>query len=279
MGQFQENFAALAEGASGAPKVQTAAVTANTIRRDPLATSASNGSTIGNTYTLAGGTYSWWTAATNGVTATFGQYDVDAGTLGFASASATTKIIYERYIQSSPPYDLGDGGIPLFMFLLIDSSGVVTGTQVATDPPWANNGPTNIAPERYAQDGRGYRRFKRCGGFDGPWLHDAWRDPTWRLRLLHDDVELFDDWCEITQEIKNRDQEIVPHPFGTLPPGWRVLLLDVFAGDFGGVMRARYDDDPSEVGRMLRTGGVVFDNRRTIMRAPAAVMPVRARLR
>jgi hypothetical protein len=41
------------------------------------------------------------------------------------------------YIQSSPPYDLGDGEIPLFIFALVDSDGYPRATVIAHDPPWS----------------------------------------------------------------------------------------------------------------------------------------------
>lgn len=41
-----------------------------------------------------------------------------------------------EYLQASPPYDLGDGEVPLFIFLLLDASGHPRVSYVAPDPPW-----------------------------------------------------------------------------------------------------------------------------------------------
>ena len=42
----------------------------------------------------------------------------------------------QLYIIASPPYDLGDGEIPLFVYAEVDETGKVLATYAAQDPPW-----------------------------------------------------------------------------------------------------------------------------------------------
>src|SRR3990167_709514 len=66
----------------------------------------------------------------------------------------------QRYVQASPPYNLGDGDVPLFVFVVVNSLGKIESTYVAQDPPWANNGPTNIQPDFIDLQGRKFRKTR-----------------------------------------------------------------------------------------------------------------------
>jgi hypothetical protein len=71
--------------------------------------------------------------------------------MGFGNANQATRTCYltSRYIQASPPYNLGDGDIPLFVYVLIDNTTLaVEGVSVATDPHWAYNGDNLLVPDR-----------------------------------------------------------------------------------------------------------------------------------
>ena len=52
------------------------------------------------------------------------------------STGTNQAFLFNNYLQSSPPYDLGDGEIPLFAFILRDKSGNPVLTSLSQDPPW-----------------------------------------------------------------------------------------------------------------------------------------------
>lgn len=62
---------------------------------------------------------------------------------GYRIIAGTTVTIFaqQRYINSSPPFDLGDGEVGGFIFALIDGNGDIQSTYVADVPPWGYNGP------------------------------------------------------------------------------------------------------------------------------------------
>ena len=127
------------------------------------------------------------------------------------------------YINASPPYDLGDGEIPLFVYALIkNGTGEVINTNLAPDPIWAYNGPTNWAPhakgnKMMVKDMTGisdtFATAKATGG-------QALADYTHQLR----EAPLVE--IEITQEIKNADMDIISDPWGENIPGHTIVMLD-----------------------------------------------------
>jgi len=257
MTKIRDNPIAITEGASGAPKIQTAAleqtggseaVTTATIRagavgNSELASAAvkqsnlsttdeeSSATTVTSVLTLSGGGYSFGPRArvsinttdcflvSNGL-ASNAQHGID-GNLELNIALTTTNTAYislgdagttrtvyamSRYINSSPPFDLGDGEIPLFVWVLLNSSGNIISTQVSEVPPWAYNGPTDISHDRIDKlTGKKYRT----------------------IRQLNESTGLIEvEEIEITQEIKNRDMPLLPHPFASKTQDQEVILLD-----------------------------------------------------
>jgi hypothetical protein len=214
------NFAALAGGHSGAPTFISSAFSPGALHQSHLASATASGTGSGTSYTLTGGTYSWWTAGGNGEP--FNAGDTSAGVIGVSGIS-----IDERYIQSSPPYNLGDGDIPLFMLATVAPSGAIVTLSVAPDPPWANNGPTNIAPERIDPvTRRGYRYYAMVGD---TLLVDVLRTPRGRQQMLRGELDVRSVELEITQEIKNRDISVVPHNWPGLNPAASVVMLNPFS--------------------------------------------------
>jgi hypothetical protein len=66
-----------------------------------------------------------------------------AARIGIYSSFGSTQTcyLYSRYIQSSPPYMIGDKEWGHFLFLLREiSTGKIVGSSEAEDPPWAYNG-------------------------------------------------------------------------------------------------------------------------------------------
>jgi len=167
MTRMRNNPIAISEGSSGAPKLQTAAYQAGSVDQaaignaavgqGELKTATASGSTTilggGTSVSLTGGSHSWWTAGGSGTgngVLGFSHTDTAAGVIGLGPAGGTSQTFYrdERYIQASPPYDMGDGEVPLFIFALIDNaSGKIDCLEVGQEPTWAYHGPTIITPQ------------------------------------------------------------------------------------------------------------------------------------
>lgn len=137
-----------------------------------------------------------------------------AWSMSFYNASAYTYYFQARYIQASPPYDLGYGEIPLFMFATIDkNSGKVSRLDLALDAPWHYNGPTNIKADVY-KDNNSFKYIKPVETEllnEGISLIDMSHSNrrAYLARLRDEKPELI----SLSQNIKNADIDIVPHPF------------------------------------------------------------------
>ena len=127
------------------------------------------------------------------------------------SAGSFTVTARSRYIQASPPYDIGDGECHSFIYLLIDNStGNIDSGYHAPDPVWANNGPTCIRPE-YKHHGKGYRIIQTID-----------KSKSFEDSSRYSSIEQ-----EITNDFKNSDMVLIPHPFqGNDLTGKSVVLID-----------------------------------------------------
>jgi len=261
MTKIRDNPIAITEGASGAPKIQTAAleqtggseaVTTATIRAGAVTQTEIASAAVGQgelktltqdaTYTgsVSGSTtqYDYFTLTspkyTTGfeirgytsdpVAAAVGLQNADSSTSAHQTGTSSSYSSFSRhmqamrynnqggsrtlsidaditYVTSSPPYDLGDGEIPLFIFILLDSSNNPCGVITDKTPPWVYNGPTRANPDFYDK-GVGYYAKKTINETTG---------------------EIDSEIIEITQSVKNADMNIIPHPFVTRN---QVVLLD-----------------------------------------------------
>lgn len=128
-----------------------------------------------------------------------------------ASTPGVTVYASQRYINSSPPFDLGNGEVGGFFFALVNSSGDIVSHYAADVPPWGYNGPTNIcATHQCKATGKKFRTVTQDLTFEQ--VMDGLK-PKAKLE-------------EITHEIKNRDMALIPHPFGEIPEGHTVVMLD-----------------------------------------------------
>lgn len=291
MGQVMENFTSIAAGDSGAPRVATAALAERCVTQAKLSTTTASGSTSSSaftiSYTLVGGTYSWWTASLAGATSSefdtggFGGGNSAAGTISVVNISGGSRTLHvdERYVQSSPPYDIGDGEIPLFCFLLMNQNGSIAAIQIAQDPPWAYHGPTNIAAQRWI-NGKPYRKYKRVG-FGGELLSELLRgsDQVKISKYLRGELQIVEQEEEITQSLKNRDMSVVPHPFQNVSPGQTVILMDPFWDDklTSALLKIQQSVHAREVRNIFMENMLVIDNNGTKMRTPPGVLPVKCK--
>lgn len=198
-----------------------------------------------------------------------------------------TSFAQQRYVTASPPwesYRAGDA-IPRFVFALVEiSTGKVVAGYEAEDPPWGNNGPTIINPlgrliglarSRISVNERDWRANPQLRAQYEDELDKAWtflKDPKNALPIFVEMNRAF------TQEEKNADMALIPHPFASFNPAThRVVVLNPTDDKFtrGLAMRSLLGDSVIEA---LMDGYFQIDN--TPMPgliAPASVMPVRAR--
>lgn len=152
-----------------------------------------------------------WITATN----TFGSYVSTVRGVAFRTAAniSASPVAQgrQRYITSSPPFDLGDGQAQGFVFLLMNADGSVAATYAADVPPWAYNGPTDIkAVKECPITGQKYRRVMKRR----------------TLEQALDNEPITFEYEPITQTIKNADMKLIPHPFGAIQPDQTVVMLD-----------------------------------------------------
>jgi hypothetical protein len=260
------------------------ALEASAVGRAELKTTTASGSvsvsaSSSGSYSLAGGTYSWWTGSSQvsgGASNMFGNSDTGAGVIGVYNTSGGVSLSFyvdERYVQASPPYDLGNGQVPLFVWAMVDGAGNILGTQIAPDPTWAYHGPTNVTPEFY-RGNRGFRRYPKVGGVD---LGSALRNRALAQQILAGEVAI--DWIEreITTAFKNTDMGVVPHPFvGNDLTGRSVVLIDP-VGRLAERLQAIQADQGARAVRDLLTAGYLrLDNTPLDAITPPGVQAVRA---
>jgi len=197
----------------------------------------------GNYYVLPGGSYGFLPEMANSnpgqsesgswgdnvipVMLTFGTTQLARIHILTSQPGISSAYAYQRYIQASPPYNLGDGEIGLFAFALVNKNNEVVGSWFAPDAPWHNNGETN-SQAKYTRNNIPYR-IEKAGNIallNGEFTK---KDiiTNYKIRdkflLLNETIEEF----EITQELKQRDMPAIPHPMiGNDLKGLTVVLLD-----------------------------------------------------
>lgn len=194
-----------------------------------------------------------------------------------ASAAGGSEGIYayQRYVDASPPYNLGDGDVPLFVFAEVDAIGNVSRIYVAPEAPWHHNGPTNIQAQRYDAQGRGYRKVRRLFAEHGS--IKAARAAGLSLaqiaaRLADDPLEEM----EITQAIKQADMPLLPHPFiGNDLTGKTIILLDPVSPFVERLFRLH--EVGESISELLHTGDIKFANTALPRSGPPGVVCVAPR--
>ena len=210
----------------------------------------------------------------------------------------------QRYVRSSPPYDLGDGEIAGTIFLAVDSAGEVLASYSADTPPWINNGPHDPRAHYVSMTGRKFRLPRKRRNVLADLRNGQINASTaeWRLRQAidgePDDVgrlrrgELSIDELlassageevaathlfEIDHAYKNRDMALLPHPFGELPAGATVVLLDPLCDIVCSLLEAQ--DEGEDLCGLFHRGLIRPDNEALEGRhGPAGVRQVRVRI-
>lgn len=172
--------------------------------------------------------------------------------IGFDMQTGTGQARQE-YIQSSPPYNLGDADVPLFIFLGF-RDGELISTWEAQDPPWALNGPTDIHS--------GYRMLPIAD------FMDARKREAFIDALIQDRVEPVAEGMDL----KNFDMPEIPTPFGA---DTKTVLID----PVGDECRRLYELQRRGVviGDLVRAGALRIDNTPLKRCSPPGVDCVRAK--
>lgn len=269
---------------SGAPiTVTEASLASSIVSQSKLKTTTGEVSAItGIELTLPGGTYGFYPQVRVDPSASTGLYignsisNTTYATNIYLSSTGSTVYAQQRYIQASPPYDLGDGEIPLFVFALVDTLGNIIATYTAPEAPWHYNGPTDIRAERYTEDRRGYRMMNE-------FLveHGSIREAVANGMTLAQAATQFRNArmveTEVTQQIKNADMPLIPHPFmGNDLTGKTVVLLDPVS-NLCESLSALHEGGES-IADVLHNH-LRIDNTPVPRRAPNGVLPCPARWR
>jgi len=175
---------------------------------------------------LPGGRFGFWVTDVSNV-ARYKRVEIDLGggkgpgALYTLSGSSNMETVRQTYVQASPPYDLGDGEVQLFVFVLVErDTGRVAGVYAAPEAPWHYGGPTNVKAD-FVREGKPMRRMKPVEAEVFPDSPEAIDD--YLKRLQSEKVEEI----EVTQEMKNRDMAVIQQPFSGFNKGrYKVVMLD-----------------------------------------------------
>lgn len=193
-----------------------------------------------------------------------GSVTLPGGTYGFypqtaaATVSTTTNwTISQRYILSSPPYDLGEGAVAGFFFALVDKDGKIHSHYLADTPPWAYNGPTDImCTHKCRVTGKKFRRAVKKRSFEE----------------IMDGAKLEYEMQEITDELKNKDMYLFPTPFeGYDTSKFTAVLIDPMDVKIKHMVDYQNAGGLEEVVDSIRNGKFNVDNQTVNRKGPKDV--------
>ena len=228
--KLDQNPLAIAEGASGAPKIQNAAFADNSINGSRIVSATidqgslntgqgevSTSSGIVNA-TLPGGEYGFYPNIRSSANAVLSAYQVGNYTASPVPTTNTciinlekkgggggTVYAVQRYINAAPPHAIDSVDYRDFIFLLLDKNGDVISGWMATDPPWFHNGPTKTNPNLGPANGFKRRRAKK--------IPDSLRNLSDKKEFVEKFKALNYEEIDIDANLKNADMPLIPHPF------------------------------------------------------------------
>jgi len=264
MDALQADITAKANGDTGAPDNVLASMASNSVDTSQLVAASINQSKIPTALSEGSGPFSFNFASAGGEYGFYPQNRVSSsGVLrgaqitnpgtGISTTSYLTNMnvinisgtgtgyIRQRYIQASPPYDLGNGECYLFTFILRDKlTKEIIAVWSAPDAPWHNNGPTNIAAYSTEKILKGFREdesaydytdlktrsdnvYKRIS--NGQTISNAGRLAIQQWMVISLTLPIVGD-RNVLQSVKQKDMPVIPHPFGDVLSTQEILLLD-----------------------------------------------------
>jgi len=312
MTQLQANITAMCNGDSGAPQVQTAGIAdaavtnakigslaisqsqlasssvgQGQLKKSTQQSSASVGASTMVEVSFTGGLYTLgWSIRSGGSGSTNCRVMAYPGAaygtaIGFYNSDSSISNPYyfqAYYFTASPPYDLGDGEVPLFIYVEVEPSGKVVRVDVAQDPPWIYNGPNRIDPTalEYARDGKVFRTLPEILAEHGS-IGNAIRAGLKKdivMKRIQTDAKVR---AELTMADKLRDMNVIPHPFadGVMKPGNRILLLDPVSPYMKDLLTMHEQNDPGyNISELLMNGDFSIDNTPIATRKGPLIVPV-----
>lgn len=261
-------------------------IVANAVGQSEVKTATGAVSGRAGQYTLPGGQYGFYPRtyqdnAGSGSKIYSAQVNLNSSSSSYGSYiyltpddGSNAPYAEQTYFTASKPYDLGDGEIPLFVFVIIDNAtNNVDGVYVAPEAPWHYNGKTSIiASRKDLVTGKSYKMERgiivelRDAKMDikaavaaNMYTRDVIAD-----RLINDGlVEV-----EITQDIKNADMGDFPHPFlGNNLTGKTVAMLDPVSTE----RLLALHDEGENINKLLHDGSIVINNSPLVRATPQGV--------
>lgn len=224
----------------------------------------------------------------NGVVLNWDAYITYIGVWMSYQGYTNTYLHAEQYfVTASPPYDLGDGEVPLFLFAEVAPSGDIRAVYASDTPPWAYNGPTSIVPDRRdPRTGIGYKRIHVPPAMldlaDDPVAFAAAARADIRDRARPDrraaPVEIERTRVEVPIDAawKNADMDLIPHPFRSGFSDSTIVLLDPMSPT---VQRLADLGQQGENLTELLIDWMTIGNTALPRRAPPGVLPVHCAMR
>lgn len=291
---LRDNPIAITEGAAGAPRVVSGAIdwstVSNEIGQQQMASNAvgqaqlkTSESTNSNTddapfdVTVPGGTYSFWprywaSTSTSAFLAGSTSSSNQAVTFDNTSGASRTGNVRSRFIQSSPPYDLGDGIIHGFVYVRLDAYGKPAGVYISEDP--ASYGTTwGGTPEYFSADGKLHGRWKSRKLT----IKDVKEGHASAADLMDPSNTVIED-IEITPQSKLRGIDERPHPWAdSMPSGHQAILLDPMCECTGWIIRTMLDGDSPD--QLIYSGHIKIDNTELQRACPPGMKAYKAKLK
>ncbi len=203
-----------------------------------------------------------WKVSTSFTTSIWLDSDATGG------GGVNTAYARQEYVTASPPYDLGDGEIPLFVFGLM-RGGKIVAMYVAPEPPWAYNGPTNIrgipyGPQQILSRPKVKRQHTLADVRNGDISMEEFRKSPVTVEYIPLDTEF-----------KNSDIDIVPHPFANSEAGDEIILFNGMECEKLAEMHAMGE----AVDDLIYDGYLELDNSKFNAKAPKGVRHTRFKWR
>lgn len=233
----------------------------------------------GANLTLAGGEYGFYPQ----VKYTPGSDSLDAQIAKtYSTASYVTNIhlavlsgtafAQQRYVQSSPPYDLGNGIIQMFVFILLDKTTKdVLATYSAPDPVWANNGPTtihNLGPvvidDKFSNDSKLLKNYL-----------DKLRGASKASKVKGKRAK----FEKFTPLQKNADMNLIPHPFPDYDAAKHVVVMLDPVSDFNDDLFNIHEYSGDSIAEILHAGHIHIDNSSLALTMPRDVIACKGRFK
>lgn len=300
--RLRNNPIAITEGSSGAPKIQLNAmandsvgaaqiktgavgqweITANAVGQSELKTTTASQSLFTSNYgtiSLTGGSHTMgWFLGSDPIANT----NIPLVTTNTPYSSQVTvyapatywMYVYSRYIQASPPWNLGNGDIPLFVMAVVHkSTKQIVATSVAEDPPWYAYGSHNTTSNGKLRLAHGLWGKNIRDVLDGKVAKDT-RLPKKEMSAVIS--------TPFSQSEKNIDMNEVPHLFDMTQwdtEDYKVVLLDPVS-DFVEELREIncYADQKGEnISSLLQDKYIIIGDELSGVNTPRGVIAVGAK--